>query len=216
MNIKVISLKRRPDRRLKFFKNFHKYFIFEFVDAMDGLEYTLTEEDKKMIKGNIYDTMDIHIPSLVCANRMHMKLYEECIRLNEPIIIFEDDAELIKPIDFSLEEIYNRTDLDVFWLMPDMVSILTYIVWPSGAKILLDYIKEVGLSDGLDIKYTGIKYSGRLREGKLHDEYFTQYPGVESDITPLPYYGNTKEEFDGFLRWQKDPNNQKGDSSWTV
>lgn len=208
MNIKVISLKRRLDRRSKFFKNFHHYFTFEFVDAMDGLEYILTEEDKKMIEGNNYEAMDIHIPSLVCANRMHIKLLEECVRINEPIIIFEDDAELIKPIDFSLQEIYNRTDLDVFWLMPDMISILAYIVWPSGAKILLNHIKEVGLSDGLDIKYTMIKYTGALREDKLHDEYFTQYPGINSDITTLSYYGLSKEDFDYFLRSQKDPKNK--------
>jgi len=203
MNIKVISLKRRQDRRTKFTNTFSPYFDFEFVDAVDGLEYKLTKEDTRMIEGNKYDSLQIHIPSLVCANRMHMRLYEECIASNAPYVIIEDDAELIKPIDFSFEEILDRTDLDTFWLVPDTFSILAYIIWPEGAKKLLNFIEENRLPEGLDLMYGGIKNKGILKEDQLNSRYFKQYPGVDSDITPLPFYGYGEKTFNKLLTIQK-------------
>jgi GR25 family glycosyltransferase involved in LPS biosynthesis len=203
MNIKVISLKRRQDRRTKFTKTFSPYFDFEFVDAVDGLEYKLTKEDEKMIEGNKYHTQQIHIPSLVCANKMHMRLYEECIASNTPYVIIEDDADLMKPIDFSFKKILDRKDLDAFWLVPDTFSILAYIIWPEGAKKLLKFIEKNRLPEGLDIMYGGIKNKGILKEDQLNSKYFKQYPGVDSDITPLPFYGYDEKTFNKLLTIQK-------------
>ena len=105
--IKVISLLRRLDRRSKFYKQFKDY-KFEFVDAIDGQTYKLTKFDKEFIKGNEYKKYDIHIPSLVCANYMHLNLIDECSKGNVPFIIFEDDTEIIKPIDFKFENIVKK------------------------------------------------------------------------------------------------------------
>ena len=184
--IKVISLKRRQDRRIKFANTF-KHINFEFVDALDGQIYKLTKFDKEFIKGNEYEKYGIHIPSLVCANYMHLNLLDECSKGDVPFIIFEDDTELVKPMDFKFEDIVKR-DLDVFWLMPYEPSILCYIVWPSGAKILIDYINEVKLDKGLDWKFHYLKGSGKLREDQLSSSYFTQIPGKDSDITSLENY----------------------------
>ena len=49
--VKVISLKRRQDRRKKISHMF-QHIPFEFVDALDGQEYKLTKFDKEFIKGN--------------------------------------------------------------------------------------------------------------------------------------------------------------------
>lgn len=185
--IKVISLKRRQDRREKFSHMF-RHIDFEYVDALDGQTYKLTEFDKEFIKGNEYEKYKIHIPSMVCSQYMHLNLLDECSKGDIPYIIFEDDAELVKPMDFKFEDIVKK-DLDVFWLMPDEPSILCYIVWPSGAKILLDYVvNESKLDQGLDWKFHWIKKSGRLREDQLSSSYFTQIPGKNSDITTLYNY----------------------------
>lgn len=185
--IKVISLKRREDRRKKFSETFKDY-KFEFVDALDGQLYKMTSIDKELVRGNDYEKYRIHIPSLVCANKMHLRLLEECSCDIVPYVIFEDDTELLKPIDFSFEEICNK-NLDAFWLCPGHPSILCYIVWPSGAKILLDWVYDnVKLVQGLDWGFHKIKETDKLRYEELHDHYFTQKPGIDSDVGDLPYY----------------------------
>ena len=188
---KVISLKRRQDRRKKFANTF-KHINFEFVDALDGQTYKLTEFDKEFIKGNDYKNYNIHIPSLVCANYTHLNLLDECSKGDIPFIIFEDDTEIIKTLDFKFEDLVKK-DLDVFWLMPNEPSILCYIIWPSGAKILINHINKVKLDRGLDWKFHEIKGSGLLREDQLSSSYFNQTPGKDSDITNLENYSRVIE-----------------------
>ena len=119
---KVLSLKRREDRRKLFNQRFSNY-NYEYFYGLDGREYSLSDYDKWWIKGNQYKKFGIHIPSLVCANKSHMIMLYNCISDNIPYIIFEDDTEIIKPIDFNLEDI-TKKDLDVFWLMPNNPSII--------------------------------------------------------------------------------------------
>jgi hypothetical protein len=115
----------------------------------------------------------------------------------------EDDAELIKPIDFSFKEILDRKDLDTFWLVPDSLSVLAYIVWPEGAKKLLKFIEKTGLPKGMDILYSAIKNKGILKEDQLDSNYFIQYPGIDSDITSLPFYGYDEKTFYKNIRLPK-------------
>ena len=84
--VKVISLKKRQDRRKKI-AHMLQQIDFEFVDALDGQEYKLTKFDKEFIKGNDYKKYDIHIPSLVCANYMHLNLLAECAKQDKPYFI---------------------------------------------------------------------------------------------------------------------------------
>ena len=102
--VKVISLKRRQDRREKISHMF-QHVPFEFVDAIDGKEYKLTAYDKKMIEGNEYEKHGIHIPSLVCANYMHLNLLDECANQPKeeavPYFIFEDDVYLNEDVTFT-------------------------------------------------------------------------------------------------------------------
>lgn len=189
---KVLSLKHRKDRQEQFRKNFEGY-NFEFFWGINGQNYKLTEYDRKWINGNRYDMLGIHIPSLVAANRSHLRLLTSCIQDGIPYIIFEDDTKLLKPIDFNFEDLIKK-DLDVFWLMPDKPSILCYIVWPSGAKKLIEAVdREEGLVLGLDYMWHYLKGIDYLREEQLWDDYFWQLAGDEnSDITSLMYYGQQK------------------------
>ena len=91
-------------------------------------------------------------------------MLKQCISDNIPYIIFEDDTEIIKPIDFKFEDIVKK-DLDVFWLMPKQSSILCYVVWPAGAKKLIKCVDKKGvLIKGLDDMWHIIKDTGYLRE----------------------------------------------------
>lgn len=185
---KVLSLEHRKDRQQEFKKNFKEY-NFEFFWGINGKEYELTEYDKEWIRGNRYREWGIHIPSLVAANRSHIRLLNNCIKDNVPYVIFEDDAKLLKPIDFKFEDLVKK-DLDVFWLMPGKPSILCYIVWPSGAEKLIEAVdREEGLILGLDYMWDYLKGIHYLKEEELWDDYFWQVAGDEnSDITSALYY----------------------------
>ena len=189
--VKVISLERRQDRRKKITHMF-QHVPFEFVDALDGKDYKLTAYDKKMIKGNDYHEHGIHIPSLVCANYMHLNLLDECAKQDLPFFIFEDDVFLDENNEAPkelFETLSSVNDLDAFWLIAGTPTIAAYIVWPSGAKIMKDYIlKEAKLKVGLDWSFWDLRKSGKLRVDQLKDSYFDTNPGVDSDITTLENY----------------------------
>ena len=91
--VKVISLKRRQDRRKKI-SHMLQQIDFDFVDGLDGQKYKLTKFDKEFIKGNDYKKHGIHIPSLVCANYTHLNLLDECSKQDQPYFIFEDDVKM--------------------------------------------------------------------------------------------------------------------------
>ena len=186
--VKVISLTRRQDRRDKFTETFSKLFPFEYVDAIDGREYTLTDYDKDFIEGNDYEDYGIHIPSLVAANYTHLNLLQECSEGDIPFVILEDDAKLVDKFDLNFEEL-SKKSLDVYWLMPNEPSILAYMVWPIGAQKLLDRIfNEYKLSVGLDWSFFDIRNEGQLIQEELKKEVFYQIPGEDSDITTLLNY----------------------------
>lgn len=185
--IKVISLKRRQDRRKKFSYMF-RHIDFEYVDGLDGRTYNITDFDKKFIEGNDYQKYGIHIPSLLAANWTHLNLLEECANQSLPYIILEDDAKLTRDLDLDFNKISEK-QLDIFWLMKDEPSILAYMVWPSGAKKIRDYVfNEAKLDKGLDWKLYDLKKLNRLVGEEPEYSYFYQIPGEDSDITTLFNY----------------------------
>lgn len=189
--VKVLSLKRKIDRQEKV-KKVLEGIPFEFYWGIDGKKYILTEWDKEWIYGNTYEKYGIHIPSLVAANRSHNNILRECVKDGIPYFVFEDDVKLLKPIDFSFQEIANK-DLDCFWMMPHKPSILSYVVWPSGAKKLIEYTnKKGGLCVGFDYAWSDARNTeGFLISEHIWDDYFYQISGDEdSDITSKLYYGH--------------------------
>ena len=189
--IKVITLLRRQDRRDKLEQQqLFKDVLFEYVIGINGREYELTDFDKKFIEGNTYDKYDIHIPSLVAANYTHLNLLEECSNQGLPYFIFEDDVKQLKdfPIE-KIERISKRKNIDYYWLMPDNSSILAYVIWPKGAKKIIDHVTSTAkLSRGLDWQIFDMKKSLLLRGDQLDISYFDQTPGKDSDITTIENY----------------------------
>jgi|TARA_B110000977_G_scaffold31136_1_gene41176 GR25 family glycosyltransferase involved in LPS biosynthesis len=189
--VKVISLKKRQDRRKKISHMF-QHVPFEFVDAIDGKEYKLTKFDREFIKGNDYKKWGIHIPSLVCAQYMHLNLLDECSKQDLPFIIFEDDVFLnedeIAPENY-FETLSLVNDLDAFWFIPNEPSVAAYIVWPEGAKKMIDYVENVSkLRRGLDWAFWDLRKSKDFRGDQVKDSYFEHRPGKDSDITTLENY----------------------------
>lgn len=191
--VKVLSLKRKKDRHEKV-KKVLEGIDFEFHWGIDGKNYKLTEWDKEWVYGNTYKDYGIHIPSIVATMHSHNNILKDCIKDGVPYFVFEDDVKLLKPIDFSFDEIAKK-DLDCFWLMPNQPSILAYVVWPSGAKKLIEYTnKKGGLQYGFDYQWHWAKYKQEfIKSEQLSSKYFYQISGDEdSDITNKLYYGFDK------------------------
>jgi len=188
--VKVISLKRRQDRRKKI-SHMLQQIDFDFVDGLDGQKYKLTKFDKEFIKGNDYKKHGIHIPSLVCANYTHLNLLVECAEQDKPYFIFEDDIELTdaKAPDLYFETLASVEDLDAFWLIPNEPSIAAYIVWPEGAKKMIDYVNNIAkLKRGLDWAFWDIRKKKNFRADQAKEAYFKHDPGKDSDITTIENY----------------------------
>ena len=184
----VISLTRRQDRRERITQAFQTHQIpFQFWDAIDGQTLEITPEILHRFRGNDFEEWGIIPANCYAANLTHLQLLEKCRQDNCPYMLFEDDTQVIQPIDFDWDKILSRTDLDIFWLCRQEPTILCYIVWPQGAQKILDHINSIPLDQGLDWKYLRMREQGLVNWDILPQEYFHQIPGYDSDIAPGGY-----------------------------
>jgi hypothetical protein len=88
----VISLARRPDRRERFLRwNAGKGIDISVFDAVDGR----TLDKKALLRANVIDALDLNFTMGFLGSAMsHRALWEKCIALGQPILIFEDDVFL--------------------------------------------------------------------------------------------------------------------------
>ena len=157
-----INLKRRPDKnkntlveldKSNLLKNKMKKF-----EAIDGKDIDLTNYLAPGISARLLEKRRGWIG---CA-LSHMKLWQKCVDINKPILIFEDDNVIKKEVyyDKHLKTIINNfpNDFDIIYLVTDNIvnyrpyndlfvkaksnnSILSaYFISPSGAQKLLDSI----------------------------------------------------------------------------
>ena len=169
MNIKIISLKSSLRRKFQL-RQFAKLSItFEFFDAtsihdISEKEYSIHKNDwERPLKRSEF-----------ACYISHREVWKEVIKLNKPILILEDDAllsrellKILKKIDsvkkIDLLNIENRgrnkmisnkvkfhiENFALYRLLQDRTGAASYVLWPSGAKKLLDCekIKGYALAD---------------------------------------------------------------------
>jgi glycosyl transferase family 25 len=157
-----INLKRRPDKnkntlveldKSNLLKNKMKRF-----EAIDGKEIDLTNYLAPRISARLLEKRRGWIG---CA-LSHMELWQRCISMNKPILVFEDDNVIKEEVNYDkhLETIINNfpKDFDIVYLVTDNIvnykpyndlfvkaksnnSITSaYFISPSGAQKLLDSI----------------------------------------------------------------------------
>lgn len=88
----VISLARRPDRRERFLRwNADKGIDIAVFDAVDGR----TLDKEALLRAGIIDDLNLNFTMGFLGSAMsHRALWEKCIALGRPILIFEDDVFL--------------------------------------------------------------------------------------------------------------------------
>ncbi len=147
--IKVLSLKRRTDRR-EYIKNLiSKKYPFEFFDAIDGIQ--------EHISIDLFSNSDYHLwnvnPNCVRAVALsNMMIWEESVKYNKNICIFEDDIDLIKDEIIDLKNLFQK-DFDIHFLnniTQWFPNCYCYLIKPSGAKKLIDHFKQNGFRRSID------------------------------------------------------------------
>ena len=152
----VISLKRRTDRKQNFNKNSLKNYRY-----LEAIDYKL-EDFSRTIKAREnwvgpFNNRPLLKSEIACF-LSHAKAWEECIRLDEPIIILEDDAV----INNTWDEEYYRSLIDTYDFVylqrnenePTKVinindkiekpfypyNLTAYVIKPKTARILLEHV----------------------------------------------------------------------------
>jgi tetratricopeptide (TPR) repeat protein len=109
----VISLARRPDRRERFLRwNAGKGIDISVFDAVDGRML----DKETLLRANIIDDLNLNFTMGFLGSAMsHRALWEKCIVLGQPILIFEDDVFLPDTlgdwIEPALEELAGGCDI---------------------------------------------------------------------------------------------------------
>jgi GR25 family glycosyltransferase involved in LPS biosynthesis len=157
-----INLKRRPDKNKNTLIELEKSNLLKTkmkrFEAIDGKEIDLNNYLEPGISSKLLEKRRGWIG---CA-LSHIELWNRCISIKKPILIFEDDNVIKEELNYDkhLEIIINNfpTDFDMVYLVTDNIvkykpyndlfvkaksdnSILSaYFISPSGAQKLLDSI----------------------------------------------------------------------------
>ena len=95
MKIFVISLKRSTDRRARITKTLKNANIeFEFFDAIDASTPNFKYSERRAPKQTKLRFGYPLIESELACFASHFSLWEKCVALNEPILVFEDNCDL--------------------------------------------------------------------------------------------------------------------------
>lgn len=171
MKVLIINLKQSTERLAQQKKQFNKLGLsFERLSAVSIDDFNDTEYDQLAFSGQ----RPLKKAELACF-LSHKKAWEYVLTVNQPCVILEDDAVLVKDfahiladlkqrdIDFINLEVHGRKKIvsltERFSLVNNQYNLLRlfldrsgaggYILYPSGAKILLDYMQQrpIGLAD---------------------------------------------------------------------
>ncbi len=146
----VISLLRRPDRKVSFQTN--KLSDFEYIEAIDGSQKTFRNIKSRFAWLDPFKERPLQQNEVACF-LSHALAWERCIELNQNIIVMEDDALINNHWD---EDYFESLDYDFVYLQrnenePDKTmpideklevpfypyNMTAYVISPKGAKILL-------------------------------------------------------------------------------
>ena len=157
MKTLVINLKHRQDRLETFRKNNRDFITFDTIKAVNGFEVSY-EDLLKMGFDTDHDWIDPILKTPLSRGEVgcflsHWKAWKQCIKLNEPVLVLEDDAIITDK--FSYDELYRmkRKEYNFIYLgwkeRSKSIPIddklvqpvypywgLAYMITPESAKIL--------------------------------------------------------------------------------
>lgn len=157
IEIKVISLERRIDKREFVERKLKTHYPFEFYNAIDGKNLEMTTEIDNLFK-NFTIPKWTDEKSVKAYMISHMNLWEESKKYNKIICILEDDVQPSMNLTIDLNEICKQ-DFDIYFLTNVMkigFNSRAYIIKPNGARKLHWYIGNKGFDDPLPQEFSFI------------------------------------------------------------
>jgi glycosyl transferase family 25 len=166
MNIYIINLHSEKTRR-----NFQESQM-QKLDLKHRMIFALSTEDiaEEIYEKHFYDWQRPMRKVEVACYFSHQKLWKRVLRENKPALILEDDALLSKNLPKLLQEVEGRNDIDmlnlevrgrkkfvskayeniltskIYRLYQDRTGAAAYILYPSGAKKLLNCQDKNGIA----------------------------------------------------------------------
>lgn len=162
----VISLLRSPERREKVKAELAKTKLnWSFLDAVDGAKLQSPPPEYQARKVKRLLGIDM-LPNEIGCFLSHKKAWQECLKNNQPTLIFEDDFILLPHFESTLEllltEFHDWQLIRLQALAPtqhdivktigeisivknheDPLGATAYIVKPAAAKILIEHAKDI-------------------------------------------------------------------------
>ena len=172
----IVNLVRRTDRKEEMEELFEKHEItgYEFYEAVDGQQLTVSEDITKMFLGNDFGSRKGFIGCALSHYDIWKQLLEDTT--NEHYTIFEDDIKLVDGFKDKYESALTNLDdtkYDILFLgftqhdknarfaasekscIPLEIGkyiggFFGYVITKQGAKKLDTYIQENGIKHGID------------------------------------------------------------------
>ena len=175
--IKVLSLKRRQDRRDHMIANFGKRYSFDFWDALDGKTHKFTPKENQLFKNSEIHLYNCDINSVKAVSISNYNMWKYSSDNNINLVIIEDDVWITSASWFNFDEIF-KDNFDIHFLtdIRDFANCFAYMVTPQGAKKLIEHFNEFGFKDILDndIRYLPkphfkVRYELTHHFGTLHN-----------------------------------------------
>jgi len=167
MKVLVISLTNAQDRRAFQTQQLSRYNLdYEFLDALSTKDI-----DNTTYQAHYQDWQRPMKPTEVACYYSHQSAWNVVLKTQEPALILEDDALLARCITELLSELVQENDVDLinlenrarkkfvsktgrsigcnselFRLYQDRTGAAGYILWPSGAKKLIECEKRQGIA----------------------------------------------------------------------
>ena len=115
VEVKVISLEKRQDRRDYTNNHLKTRYDFSFFDAIDGKTHQFTPEENQLFKNSEFHTYNVYPEACkgICLSNYY--LWKYAINNNTNLVIFEDDVIITSPEWFNWEEMFKE-DFDLHFL----------------------------------------------------------------------------------------------------
>tara|TARA_R110000772_G_scaffold214112_1_gene324716 strand:- start:134 stop:763 length:630 start_codon:yes stop_codon:yes gene_type:complete len=151
VEVKVLSLKKRQDRRDYTDNHLKTRYDYTFWDAIDGKTYQFTPEENKLFKNSEFHTYNVSPDAVKGLCLSNYRMWEYAVKNNTNLVIFEDDVIITSPEWFNWEEMF-KDDFDLHFLtnQKEFANCYSYLVSVNGAKKLIKHFNEVGFVDILD------------------------------------------------------------------
>jgi hypothetical protein len=147
--VKVLSLKRRTDRRHYIKKLIGEKYPFDFFDAIDGIQEHVSLD---LFSNSDYHLWNVNQNCVRAVAMSNMKIWEESVKYNKNICVFEDDIDLINDEILDLETLFKK-DFDIHFLnniTKWFPNCYCYLIKPNGAEKLLNHFNSVGFRRSID------------------------------------------------------------------